>query len=176
MYHYSLLQHSNFRDHFVHFWDVFYVSTLGRWTFRPPSYPVSTWCFWSRSHLFDLSYISRGFRCHLTGSHGSHLQDVRDPERDYKLAKHLISLHKGSQHEEPALIPVISCSWLDKSPDQNNPTRTGAPGTPLNTRSSEVLSWVLRRGDYKAILDPKGSCRRHTIACLHFTMITVDRY
>ena len=124
MYHYSLLQHSNFRDHFVHFWDVFYVSTLGRWTFRPPSYPVSTWCFWSRSHLFDLSYISRGFRCHLTGSHGSRLQDVRDPERDYKLAKHLISLHKGSQHEEPALIPVISCSWLKKSPDQNNPRRS----------------------------------------------------
>jgi len=28
------------------------------------------------------------------------VKDVRDPERDYKLAKHLISLHKGSQHEE----------------------------------------------------------------------------
>ena len=28
------------------------------------------------------------------------LQDVRDPERDYKLAKHLVALHSGAQHEE----------------------------------------------------------------------------
>ena len=35
-----------------------------------------------------------------------HLQDVRDPERDYRLAKHLVSLHSGAQTEECMAIAL----------------------------------------------------------------------
>ncbi|CAK9096843.1 DNA replication licensing factor mcm5 (Cell division control protein nda4) (Minichromosome maintenance protein 5) [Durusdinium trenchii] len=35
------------------------------------------------------------------------VKDVRDPERDYKLAKHLVALHSGAQHEEH-LVPFTT--------------------------------------------------------------------
>ena len=125
IYHYSLVQPSHFLRSFECFerkieMDVFYGSTLGRWTFRPPSYPVSTWCFWSRSRL------EQRFRKDEDVAH-CHLQDVRDPERDYKLAKHLISLHKGSQHEEPALIAVIPCHYLKNHHIKTNRRSTRYP-------------------------------------------------
>eukprot|EP00438_Fugacium_kawagutii_P011742 Skav222916 [mRNA] locus=scaffold1489:245304:251634:+ [translate_table: standard] len=39
--------------------------------------------------------------------------DVRDPERDYKLAKHLVSLHSGAQTEELPWDRAAGCAcWL----------------------------------------------------------------
>ena len=49
------------------------------------------------------SYFQPAFP-HFKQASGPHVfhQDVRDPERDYRLAKHLVALHSGSQHEERA--------------------------------------------------------------------------